>query len=400
MTHVPMFDAYGWTCDFQARKGHVFSKGAGRIVVRSNAAWAPGMPTVKHGAYLPARFLTVERTRARRLMPHALTGWGNNLDGGEQGGHGIVLMPTAGTLAELDGTMERMPIAAFHAVTGEPLTRADLGFQDEYLLSAATPSDGSPLQFRAFASSLAQTHPQARWQRIDAAHLIRAYSAAMVLAGQGDPVARFWLICCAHDVIRSYAVKRTRSDGQGWSLAAQEENVAARPGTGGLGIVRWNAWSLRCVVEAYRVAPSRMFADWIRRYVSVWQKGQAVTGPLERHDYASGLDQQEPVRIFGLDPRYEWCTSWQHPFAVRAVREAMRYVPECEADGLNILRRIKPWLSDVPFVQGEDSSAPWLPRYLVIAKDGVLLDKVTWGVGPARGYYGADMVQCFQEVGL
>lgn len=401
MTRVPVFEFGPWRCEWNARRGtHTFT-GPSTIVVHSNAAWKSGMPPVRHGEHLPARFMQVDRTLLRRLRgaigwPPPMKGWGNVTDGGEQGGQGVELYPAwrDDRLRELDGTIERHAIGACHADTGAPITREDLG-SGEYVLHAATMNDGVPFQLWPFVGQ-DWAHPLAHWQRIDGAHLIRAYAAAVAAwNAKRDPVARMWLILVAHEVVRSYAFERTG----GWSLASMEDNVHATPHTGGLGITRWNAWCLRAVVEAQKAAPCRLFSSWIQRYVDVLYLGQAENGALERHKYGEGLDQEEPVRLFGLDPRFEWCTSWQTPFLVAAVREAMRAVPMVYGHGRTILERAR-LLWDVPYVAGEDGSQPGLPRYLVIAESGRLLERVTWGVGPARPYYDGDAFRCFAEVGL
>jgi hypothetical protein len=405
VTRVPLFEFDGWRCDWNPRVGHTFSRGLERIRVRSNGAWRPGMSNVVHGPHLPARFMQVDRgalafARVSTIGPPSMKGWGNVTDGGEQGGQGIELFPryTRTTLAALDGTMERHPVAAFHWDTGEPLTRTQLGIE-EYVLDGASMNDGVPFQLRPFVGQ-DWGHKLAAWKRIDGAHLVRAFSHAVAAwNAKRDPAARLFLIAIGHEVMRSYATVRTGSDGNGWSLASQEFNVHTTPHTGGLGIVRWNAHCLRAVVEMHKAAPSTLSEDWIRRYVDVLYMGQAENGALERHDYASGLDQQEPVRLFGLDTRFEWCTSWQVPFMVVAVRQAMRAVPSCYAHGRTVLERAKR-LWDVPTVAGEDNAPHGLPRYLVVAESGRLFDRVTWGVGPARPYYDADAFQSFAEVGL
>jgi hypothetical protein len=414
MTRVPVFEFDGWTCEWNARKGaHTFKRGGQTIVVRSNA-----IPGAKHTAALPLRYARVDRTLLRRLaawallpprlrahgdptvQPGDLVGFGNVTDGGEQGGQGIELLPTwtPETRAAMDGTIERHPCFAFNATSGAPLTRAEIGFAEQYTLDAATPNTGRPSQFAPFVAPYSGKYE--RWQRIDGAHLVRAFEYAVAqFAHDRDPISRFDLVNVGHDVMRSY----TTSETNGWSLAAMERNVFASPHTGGLGITRWNAWCLRAVVEAQRAAPSRVFADWIRRYVGVLYMGQAECGAFERHKFGDGIDQGEPVLLFGLPERYEWCTSWQVPFMVRAVREAMRVVPETQSQGRVILERAKRLWDRAPVVGGDVydgiATASGLNRYLVIAENGVLVDRVTMGVGPARALYDADAFACFAEVG-
>lgn len=358
------FDFNGWTCTL-TRNGHLFKRGREKILVR-------------HG---PNRLLTVQRTwLARTFNLHPPT-YGNVNDGGEQGGQGIVLYPTTGSLAQLDGTIERHAIASFMG-------------------------DGTPRPPWPGPRYPLSQDSESPYKRIDGAHYVRAYSHAVAqFAHDRDPVARMWLILCAHEVMRRFPLAPfTDGEGPEYSLVTMLRNVFATPHTGALGIQRENAWALRCVVEAQRVAPSRMTESWVRQFVEMLYMGQAANGATERHDKASGLQQGEPWGMFGLAENVEVCVSWQIPFMVVAVREAMRVVPETYAHGRVVLARFKEIWRSVPYTTGDVydgiPTAPGLPRYLVVARDGVLSNYIREGVGPARSAYDGYAFQAFREVGL
>ena len=372
---VPTFEFDGWKCEYNPRRGHLFTH--------------PDKPSimVRRGDYDGQLF--VQRGWVRRLFHINPDAYGPPAyhgleDGGYQGGGEIELHPkwTRETERRLDGTIRRHHIGRF-SDTGEPLPPWP---GPRYPLAARPQGDG--------------------YQAIDGAHLIRAYSHAIAqFAHDRDPVARYWLILCAHEVMRRFPlVPFMDGEGPEYSLATMFRNVTATPHTGALGIQRENAWSLRCVVEAQRVAPSRMFAVWIQRFVDMLYLGQAANGATERHDKNSGLQQGEPYNMFGLDANAEVCVSWQIPFMVVAVREAMRVVPECHAHGRVVLERFKSIWDSAPRVGGDVydgiPTAPGLPRYLVVARDGQLVPRITEGVGPARSTYDGYAFQAFHEVGL
>ena len=345
---MSIFDFDGWTCTYQARKGHIFQRGRNRILVRRGEH--PGQ-------------LIVQRDWLSRTFNLAPPYYGEP-DGGLQGGSGIDLYPvkTRETQAQMDGVIRRHHIARFDE-QGEPVM--------------PWPGPRYPLAARPQGDS---------YQAIDGAHLIRAYSHAVAL--RRDPVARMWLILCAYDVLRRFPlVPFTDGDGPEYSLASMETNVWRYPHSGALGITRENAWCLRCVVEAQRVAPCSMFEEWISRFIAMMETGQARNGAVERVGPSSGLHQGEPWSMFGLTADVEVCASWQVPFAVVALDEAVKVMPNLQPKVRTILSFISPWWQTVPLVPGEDGSAHGLPRYLVVARGGVLVPTITEGVGPARGYY-------------
>ncbi len=368
------FDFNGWTCTL-TRNGHLFTH--------------PDMPSilVRRGDYDGQMF--VQRGWLRRVFDMNPKAYGppsyyGEPDGGLQGGSDIELYPkwARGTQAKLDGTIRRHHIGKFNE-NGEPL--------------APWPGPRYPLAARYHGDG---------YQNIDGAHLIRAYSYAVAqFAHDCDPVARMWLILCAHEVMRRFPLAPfTDGEGPEYSLATMFRNVTATPHTGALGIQRENAWSLRCVVEAQRVAPSRIFETWITRFVDMLYMGQASNGATERHNKASGLQQSEPWGMFGLSEDVEVCVSWQIPFMVVAVREAMLVVPETYAHGRVVLERFRAIWDSAPRVGGDVyggvATASGLNRYLVVARNGELVPRITEGVGPARADYDGYAFQAFREVGL
>lgn len=359
MIRVPRYDWKGWECWYEAGVGHRWRTllGTGTILVRH---WG--------------RRLTVQRTlRSQKSDVHPAP-YGNPTNGGEQGGPGIELHPRYDRV-KLDGTIER------HAI----------GWWRE---------DGTPY-FPGTRYVLGQEEPTSPYAKIDGSHYVRAFGPACRCEEEGDPVGPWWLDVCAADVMRRWPLAGfTDAEGPEYSLFAMKRNVELMPGLGALGICRELAWGLRCVVESQRVRPTRMKKQWIGVMVWVIAQGQAANGAVERHGKETGLQQGEPWGMFGLEPGVEVCTSWQVPFLVRALREALEVVPELQAAVRSILRPIKGWWLTVPMVAGEDGSEPGLPRYLVVARDGKLEDVIQSGVGPARPYYDEDAHAVFADMGV
>lgn len=370
MVICPLFSVDGWECEWNPRVGHRFVR--------------PDMPTilVRRGDFDGQ--LVVQRTLLDRVMNFRPEIYGYQA-GGYQGGGEIELFPkwSRETRLAMDGTMLRHPVGIFTA-EGQPTTGAGL----RYALEARKLPNG--------------------YEKIDGPHLIRAYRHAVAQWKKDrDPAARMFLILCAFDVLRRFPlVSFADGDGGGiYSLASMERNVAATPHQGALGITRENAWCLRCVVEAYRAAPSPLFAEWIRRFVAMLDLGQSYGGALERHGFSDGLaEEQDDARRLGVQPDEEWCTSWQTPFLIVAVNEARKLVPTCAAAARNVMVRVRPWWREIEPVAGDvydgNPTAPGLPRYLIVAKGGRPFERITRGVGPARAAYDGFAFQAFSEVGL
>lgn len=353
---VPLFSFDGWTCTY-SRLGHLFTH--------------PDKPSimVRRGDYDGQLF--VQRGWLRRVLrinPDAYgppTYWGLP-DGGYQGGGEIDLHPkwTRETERRLDGTIRRHHIGFFND-DGTPWT----GDGWRYPLVARYHGDG--------------------YHDIDGPHYIRAYEYAVAqYAKNRCPVARMWQILCATHVMRRFPLQPfVNGDGPEYSLASMWANVSVSPHLGGLGICRELAWSLRCVVEAQRVSPTDEFRAWIERMIDTIYLGQALNGACESHTYGQGLAQEETeARAFGIPEGVSWCVRWQHPFLIRAVREAMDVVPSTASHGRTILERFRPWFFDPTFPQG---------RYLVMS-DG----PITQGYGPGIPTYDEDARDAIRSAGL
>jgi len=371
---VPLYCVNEWACT-KTRQGFLF-KHPDRASIMVRFGDYPGQLFVQRGV-----LRRVLRLNPKVYDPPEYYGLA---DGGYQGGDGIDIYPkwTRTTLAKLDGTIRRHHIGHF-TEAGTP--------------TAPWPGARYPLAARPHGDG---------YQDIDGAHLIRAYSHAVAAWSYArDPVARMWSILCANQVMRRFPlVPFLDAEGPEYSLATMWRNVTTTPHQGALGVQRENAWALRCVVESQRAAPHPTQATWIRTFIDMLYIGQAESGATERHDRNSNLQQGEPWGMFGLADDVEVCTGWQWQFMAVAVREAMRVVPETYAHGRVVLERFKAMLDSAPRVHGDVydgiPTAPGLPRYLVVARGGLLVPRVTEGVGPARAAYDGYAVKAFQEVGL
>lgn len=452
MTRVPLFEFDGWRCDWNPRVGHTFSRGIERIRVRSNGAWRPGMSNVVHGPHLPARFMQVDRglielARTAVLGPRRLRGfgentsptgvrelkgWGNNTDGGEQGGQGIDLHPrfTRTTIAELDGTIERHPIAAFHFDTGMPLTRDDLGYSANYVLDSATVASNPPFQFEQFIGGGWPNPAVVTWQRIDVYHYCRAFNAAVAAwHARRDWVAFVWLLCCAQEVLRWLPMRPVTN---GDSLYQRLRNLEASGHHGKMGVVRGRAHALRVVVEAARALqdlPARneaqavtlaMFEEWISGAIDAEFLNQMPNGSytsntsdepsseqgqpwsvIQPRAYAVGGAPDFSKGSFRLLSTNEGeAPSWQLCFLSVALAEAAQVVPEKLPRVRVILAGHKRIFDTCPLVPDRyHPEVIGLPYWLVVSRDGASIP-VTEGIGLADTTYDADALRAFTEVGL
>jgi len=358
------FDFNGWTCTL-TRNGHLFQRGREKILVR-------------HG---PNRRLTVQRTwLARTFNLHPPT-YGNVNDGGEQGGQDVVLYPTTGSLAQLDGTIERHAIASFMG-------------------------DGTPRPPWPGPRYPLSQDSESPYKRIDGAHYLRAYGPALPFPE--DPVARMWLILCAHEVMRRFPLAPfTDGEGPEYSLATMHKNVFADPHRAKLGVIRELAHSLRCVVESQRVAPMRLTETWITRFVEMLYMGQALNGAFGDFRYGEGMEQEAPWTVFQpggfriLTSDEGEFPSFQARFLYVALHEASKVVPATRTHVRVMLERAKK-LEDscwkVPDLYRPELRG--LPRWVIVSRGGELLPTVTGGVGYADTTYDEDMRKVWREQGL
>lgn len=387
--------------------------GAGEevAIVSTLATWAPGEPFVKPiaGGYGAPRSMLVARRVdgawqvATGPPPDftrlgVATVYGNWRDAGEVGGAGVELHPNPNaTLAMVDCTAARMPVAAFHSRTGEILTRRELGDWFEYRL------DRGDAQRNPFFLREPVLDPVA-WQvqPHDQYHLSRAFMDALgIWRATGDPACRALILVYAEDARIAWTLGGKDPDAgssyEPFSLRRRLLAAEANPGRGG-DIVRGVAWTLRLFAAAVEVgAPNRAeFEAEIKAMLRYVRLVQMPSGAFYDARYGYGLDQDEPVDVWGLDVRKGWCPSWQVPFLVRAVWEAQKVVPgTTRLARAIVLDAKKLWRG--PRVPGEDGSPPGLPRYLVVSVDGIPVFEVTEGVGPARGYYDDDAFTVFAE---
>lgn len=412
MTQVPMFSYDDVTCEWIPRKGlHVFER-AGRFVaqVRSNAAWMIGMRNPPTDGWLLPRFATVERSWRRRNLPHALVGWGNNLDGGEQGGQGIKMHPewTPSTQAELDGTIEGNPICAFHWETGEPLTRDNgLGYAEQYTPLRNDSHAEPPFQLRPFTGTRSG-HSQEFWQADDPAHYARTFSAA-VAAWEHDrcPVAFLWLQVCAANVLNALPIAPV-GDGYGYrqSLATMRQNVRAGPGLAKIGEIRALAHSARSVAEAHKAAPKPAYADWLRMFIEVVGLAQAPSGVFADGWKEEGCQQGLPWVEHGsayrvLDDDEGECASWEDCFLIVALNEARKALGDIRSTRAvkSIVAKYMRIYQTCPLVPGEYGGIG-LPKYLVTSRARVLHPDITEGTDGGINEYVGDSLQAAMELGV
>ncbi len=411
---MSLFSVNGYAHTFDGER-HVWTKpGESAISVRTS------------GADLVPRGATVERTRRRRYLPYALTGWGNNENGNDQGGQGIELTPTwkPNTLAALDGTIERHNVCAFSPITGVMRGRDVLGYGFEY-----TPVNDPPQVQRipALSGPLPSSGSVLGWQRIDPAHLIRAFGPAVAAwKHQRDPIAFWWLQVVANDVMIHYADQKVGSgDGFRWSLWTIAVNAATtHRGSAQFGEIRAHAWSLRAVVEAYRARLQEWpkgfeepLAQWIRTFVRTVHDIQADNGALASNDIGSGQEQGQPWFV----PQ-QWSTesyaatadqfailradetelpSWQVPFMLRALYEAHVVLADAEITAMvkDIVRKwMRVWRT-CERVPGEYGGVG-LPKYLVVSRDGALLPTLSEGIGAGITEYDGDSFAVARALGV
>lgn len=416
--NVPLFSVAGWSCTFEGDR-HVFSKSGSKIVVRSNGL----SPTANRD--LVPRGATVERTRLRQLLPHAITGWGNNTNGNDQGGQGIDLQPVLApdTQAALDGTIERHPVCLFNA-DGTPKGRERLGYTFEY-----TPANDTPREERImwYAVNLSSSLVQSGWQRIDPAHLCRAFNPAVVLwREKRDPVAFWWLQVVANDVMIEYADKPLQVGGDPWGLAdILERTRTVAKGTAWFGELRHHAHSLRAVVEAHRALGNHdegrdLYAQqraWLVDFVEMVHNVQAPNGAMTMNDIYSGQDQRAPWTVDqywrtpgrGIDgmsilsPDETECVSWQAPYMIRALYEAHAVLrdPETSRRVRDIVAKwMRVWHTCELLTSEYDTSRYTLPKYLVVKRGLKYLDTLNEGIGRGLSQWDDDSFQVARALGI
>lgn len=424
-----------WKCSFYrpspqnpALSVHLFKPvrselGAPVAIVSSNACWTPGDPFLvpqPGGLGQPRSMVVLRQVRgvwsiaAPRGPPFTKLGfatlYGNPWDAGEVGGGGIVLHPpTNPSLDVVDCIAARMPVAAFDRKTGEILTRENgLGSWFEHKLDRGDDSDavrqGRTPIFRYPHFLRDPVFDPDAWavKPHDSYHLSRAFMDALgAWREKRDPISRAYILVCAEEARVAWTLADLPVDPNWGKFSLKNSLAAARaaPGHGGY-IVRGVAWPLRLFAAAIEVgAPNRAeFEAVIEGILEYWRAVQLPSGALYSAPFGYGLDQDQPWNTYGLAKNKSESTSWQNPFAIRAIWECQRQVPRLRPIAREIVLKCeKLWGPKTPRVPGEDNSPPGLPLYLVVAVDGVPVAEVTEGVGLARGYYDADAFAVFAE---
>jgi len=396
-------------CSWYPQDGtHTFMREGEFIVVHSNAAWKKGMEPVRPRGMLLPRFWYVDRTWRQRMFRTKLTGHGNLTNGGDVSGYDIDLHPQwygPETLAIADKIMERHPIAAFHYDTGKPLTRADYGYSEPYYLDGRRATDADQnTQLAPFRATPPVGSPYASWARIDGAHLIRAYGRDVAAyEATRDIVARMRLIVQGFDVLAAFPTVIYND----WlTLGTMRRNVALYPHLAKLGTIRWLAWCIRAVAEAYRVCPNREFRAWLIMAVELIEEGQAANGSFGDFYHGDGQEQELPWEV--QQPGYQKlpeldgeAPSWQQPFMVRAVTEAAKVVRNQDTDRRVrlIITRFVALMRNCPKVPSRYNSYPGLPYWLITSRGRTLVPVIKEGIGNADSRYEPDVFACAVEMG-
>lgn len=377
----------------------------------SNGAWAPGLQYPQHVELesldgvdfelrggvndepwvFPLRFHTsgdldfmVGVDPVWRVGPWV--GYGNVHDAGEQGGHGIDLHPQYGQDTEFiaEATAHRNPIAAFHAMTGELLTRRELGLSEYRLdrehVGELLWSGNTIQQHRQFTSDFTWPASGASWElqtwiAIDCYHLSRASGPDYALwKAKKCPRARWRLMMLAQDVMNAWTLDpRVPGD---LNLSRILTNVRAAPGGQNIGIIRGIAWSIRavaCALEAYG-KPWREAEAWLRAWIEVVALSQGASGQFADHRAGQSIDQEAPWNLFGLDRRKGENPTWQHPFLIRALFHAQQVLAEVDTGApdetpARVRAIVAKWLTiyeTCPLVPNEDGHTTRdLPVYVV-----------------------------------
>lgn len=411
---VPALSTKEWACSYEQTEGgfctHLWRRRDGQgepIAIHSNAAWAPGDPALGVRNGWPARAhrtcrgghdLQVEEDRWYTAYPfHCYSPAGTPNFPGSEGGAGIDIHPPLPDWRKADGTGERMPVAAFHRHTGNILTRAELGTWFEYRLDR---TDSVIQRIPAFDGPRVEDPWLASWVPHDEYHLCRGFMHDLGLwRAERDPAARTRILMYGEDMRVSYTlteIKQTSPEWVPFSLARRLRDAA--PGRSGHPL-RGYAWCLRLAAAVLEVAPANV-EDWTTQVVAMVELLERIQHPdgwFYRGIAGQSMDQDEPVSVYGFDPRWNWTTTWQIPFAARALWEAARQVPALKPRVRAILARIKRLWEKSPRVPDMYGGAPGLPLYLRVEYGPFARFK---GAHLARSMYDEDMFDVFAEAGV
>lgn len=376
--------------------------------------------------------------------------WGNAFDPGEVSGAGIYMQPGAlfdfnsnhsALVARADHVAERCPWAMFTS-SGLIPTRdnsavgaGSLTF--EYLLDATDSgrlSNDTPQQLPCFRGQKEgarskeaddddafddDNQVQVRYRQHDIYHRVRGVIDDVAAAQWlGLPCARLRVLMAAEDTRMSHSMHVTYVAGQTnpwrYSMGNDIAYLNAVPSAEHRGgrIQRGEAWAAWIFSLALLFdAPDA--AGWLKaccEKAMLLERWQMASGFTVNTFPNFGLDQDEPIKLFGAPPTRTWATTWQHTFVVhaldalgcqlrdmqehRALRDsgdgaARRLMAALEAIQRAISRSSRPWETLKTRVAGRYGGTG-LPLYAFTGDtldDGHIYDAATEGCGPARWEY-------------
>jgi hypothetical protein len=191
------------------------------------------------------------------------------------------------------------------------------------------------------------------------------------------------------------------------TLGTMRRNVALYPHLAKLGTIRWLAWCIRAVAEAYRVCPSREFRAWLIMAVELIEEGQASNGSFGDFYHGDGQIQEQPWEV--KQPGYEKlpeldgsAPSWEQPFMIRAVTEAAKLLHNIDTTNRAraIVSRFTAMMKLCPTVPSKYNSYPGLPYWLITSRNRTLVPVITEGIGHADSRYEPDVYACAVELGV
>lgn len=408
MIHVPRSSVNGWTCSWNPRVGRIYEQGSKTIWWPSNAAWMPGMPSlrpaIRGGIEMNPRFSRVDRTPRIHGLSLPLRGTEDNYDGGTQGGGDITNdAPFRGawSLERMDRKIERHPILAWHFSTGRHLTRDDFGYHDVYEPLRETAFSTVPRQLWPFVCSPSPYNASSLTQRYDPAHGRRpSVDAEAVYRETGDPVAFDWMIALAEDALCRFPLQPIDSGYQ--SLYTIQHNAAVSPHLAKIGEIRAWAWFLRDLVNAVRIDPDPRYRLGVRMVVQIVKSSQAESGvfcngtlndgePFQRMPW---IPHGSASRVLDED---EGCTQvFEEDYLVANLGEAELVMAEDEITR-DVKLIVEKWCrryGSVPLINGA------MPKYIVTSKAGRLFPEVYEGIDPGVNQWGGDAVAVAQRLGV
>lgn len=325
-------------------------------------------------------------------------GWGNLINGGEQGGTDIALCPDwtgtafggryAGLVGDLIGERNRF---ACYLEDGRFATRAELGLNWPYDLYRG--AENAIPQFkndRVVGEPNGCTYEAAlrAQQDIDLAHLIRAYGhdlAATRLVG--DNAARHRLLGTAEDMRLGLSEERL-SSGSSYEYPSLEYDLRlaqTNPNKGGQ-ILRSKGWANKLGALVLEYTAAECWGKWADMAL---QEAELVRLPsdLSTCDWkAGGLNQGDPWYVYGLREDQAVSTTWQAPFYLEGLARLDEFGDVWREGGVEMARAL--YANGLQTVPGEDNATlRGNPLYAIVAENGAYLESADKGVALSRPYY-------------